>query len=96
MKRRSLQTKLQEIAKVGTLRTYSRDEAMAYFRNGFREDPEYLEKQLPYIRDAYDRGLILCSYEAYEKSDTPVEVNQITNSLAEFVLNIVYPFIFKS
>ena len=91
MKRKSLQFKLREIAKIGTLRTYSRDEALKFYREGYREDPEFVEKMVKKVRDAYDRELILCSFVAYEKSDVEVlQVHQLTKSLSDFVINVVY------
>ena len=91
MKRKSLQFKLQEIAKVGTLRTYSRNEALKFYREGYREDPEFVEEMVVKVRDAYDRGLILCSFFTYEKSDIgDLQVHQLTQSLAFFVINVVY------
>lgn len=91
MKRKSLQFKLQEIAKIGTLRTYSRDEALAYYRDGFREDTEAAAEMTIKTRDAYDRGLILCSFKVYEKKEIDIiSCSQFAKSLADFVINVVY------
>jgi len=93
MKRKSLQFKLQEIAKIGILRTYSREEAIKFAQQSYPDDSDFTAKQIVQTEDAYNRGLILCVFRAYDEKVESVNtayVSQLTKSLADFVTNIVY------
>ena len=97
MKHKSLQFKIREIAKIGTLKSYSLEEALEYTEKEYREDPLFLINQCTEIKDGYSRGLILCSFTAYPGTVNKVDVScatQITPSLADFVLNVAYPINF--
>jgi hypothetical protein len=97
MKRKSLKFKMQEIAKIGTLRTYSREEALEYCVKEYSFDVEFMNKQIEETKDSYDRGLILCLFTAYpEKANSlnTAYISQRSKSLAEFVDHIAYPINF--
>lgn len=93
MKRKSLQFKIQEIAKIGTLRSYSFQEALEHAEKEHMGDPLFLISLI----EGYSRGLILCSFIAYQEMIDKVDISsafQITPSLADFVSNVAYPINF--
>jgi hypothetical protein len=94
-KRKSLRFKLAEISKIGTIRTYSRQEAAEIHS----QYPYDTEADLKECHDRYDRGLILCGFKCYpeaEKLDSveATAVMQFTTGLDVFVHNIAYPINF--
>lgn len=96
MTRKSFQHKLRVVNQNGTLRTYSREEAITYYMITFAQDKETREELVRSTNKAYDRNLILCHYKAYphleEQQDIP-EVLQLTTSLVDFVDNIAFPIL---
>jgi len=95
MKRKSLNFKLREIAKVGTLRTYSREEAIEYVRSEsvFDYDKEQTAQKIEHTKQAYNTGLIFCVFRAYPDKANSLfteHISQFTKSLPDFVINIVW------
>ncbi len=95
MKRKSLHFKLQEITKFGTLRTFSKDEAYIFYFNEYKENIEFRDEMITKTNSAYERGLILCSFKAYDKSNAAgcLQVDQFATSLAAFILNVCYTLV---
>jgi hypothetical protein len=91
MKRKSLQFKFQEVTKLGTLRSYSKDEAYIFYYNEYKKDRAFRDEMISKANNAYDRGLVLCSFKAFEGSNAGcLNVSQFTKSLASFVLDVCY------
>lgn len=93
--RKSLRTKLAEISKIGTIKTYSRQEALQIFS----AYPYGADEDLKEVNDKYDRGLILCAFDCYTEYhnlDTvkATKVIQFTTGIDAFVQNVAYPINF--
>lgn len=91
MKRVSLQKKIDHCQKIGTLKTYTLEEAIGHFtKNCTPHFVEELSGLLYGVMAAYEKGKYLCGFVVHPDNEERFDTVYQLNTLPNFIKDIVY------